>query len=432
MRIMKKLVTVALSLTVAVSSFVGISVNAAEKESAPSDKVIAMESTSSLAEVKNCLATPADLDDLWDDDELLDLGDESIEEMKILNIDGQPVSNIVPSAIKTMKQVDKKDYAKFIATVPQGYNRDVIIPVKVKTKGVLAYALAASYKDDVYYQLYKDKKCTKSIYTSKNVAYLDKAGTYYIKVAKYDLADEGESQFAIAAGFISGANAVLKNKTNLLSVAFGTDSYVYFKFTVNTKSKIAVKVEADYSKYVTLCNSKKTAITNEEYISSAEPKAVYAVPKGTYYIRVKAVESLLSITPTFTPIKSVAGPSREKAGTLKMNGKTQNIAILPGDSKKTYYYLKFYNPKNQKVYLNVTSDITSGKMKLDFYDTKKTSFGTNTIYDGLNKKNRYNPYVYSYTSNNGYRLPKGTYYIRFSKAEKKTSGTIKINIKNKK
>lgn len=432
MRIKNKLVAAALSFTLAINAFCGISVNAAETESVTADQVVTMEETNELAGDTNSVEPLSDFDDFWDDDDSTESGRESVGELWITNLDGQSVSSLVASNIKNKTQLKgEKSYATYLVTVPEGYNQDVIIPVKVKTKGALAYALAAAYDDDVYYSLYKDAACTEGIYGS-DWAYLEKAGTYYIKVSKYELADEGDSQLAIALGLVSGANGVLKNNTNLVAAAFGTDSYIYYKFTVKSTSKVSIKIEAEYSKYVTLCNGKKTAITKEEYISSKDDKAVFAVGKGTYYIRVKATESIISITPKFTTMKSTAGPSKAKAGTIKVNGKTQNIAVLPGDSTKKYYYYKFYNPKNQKVYLNVTSNITSGKMEIAFYDSKNSKFGSSTIWNGLNEKNVYNPYVYSYSSNNGYKLPKGTYYIRFKKSEKKTSGTIQVNVKNKK
>ena len=179
-------------------------------------------------------------------------------------------------------------------------------------------------------------------------------------------------------------------------------------------------------------NSKKKAITGEEYISGSESKVVFAVSKGTYYIRLKASKGLVSITPTFTAVSNASGPSKAKAGTMKMNGKTQNVVVLPGDSTKKYYYLKFYNPKNQKVYLNTNSSYTSGKMQIEFFNTKNSSFGSRTIWNGINEKNTFNPYVYTYTGNNGYKLPKGTYYVRFTKLDKKTAGIIQVNVKNKK
>lgn len=440
MNMKKKLVAAALTLTLAVNSFCGISVNAEQKENSPSDKAIVTELANQLAEVENYVAASADLDDIWDDDLNLDdywdddktSVEDSTGDLQIINMDGQLVSSLVPGNLKNMSDINKKKYATYLAYAPAGYGKDVVIPVKVKSRGALAYALAATYDEDVYYRLYSDKACTDMVYESDHVAFLEKAGTYYIKVGQYELAKEGESGFSLALGFVSGANGVLKNNSNLLGATFGTKSSVYYKFTVKQTTKVTIKIESDYTKYVTLCNSKKSAITNEEYISSADSKAVFGVAKGTYYIRVKATEGLVSITPKFTAMKSVAGPSKAKAGTIKVNGKTQNIVVLPGDSKKKYYYLKFYNPKNQKITVNVTSDFTSGKMEFDFYDTKNDSFGTRTIWSGLNEKNTFNPYVYSYTSNNGYKLPKGTYYIRFKKLDKKTAGTIQVNIKTKK
>lgn len=416
MKINKKLVAIILSLSLAVMPFSGISVNATQKETTPFVQETTVEAYAAS-------------EDSWYTDATSDL---TVAEMQIIDMDGLQVSETVPSVLKKKSDISQEKYTKYMIYAPEGYEQDVIIPVKLKSKGILNYALAAAYDSDLYYSLYSDLACTKFISSYDNMAFIEKAGTYYIKIGKYDLANEGDSRISLVMGFINGANAVLKNNTNLISAAFGTDKSVYFKFTVNKTSKLTFKIGSEYGKYITLCNSKKKAITGEEYISGSESKVVFAVSKGTYYIRLKASKGLVSITPTFTAVSNASGPSKAKAGTMKMNGKTQNVVVLPGDSTKKYYYLKFYNPKNQKVYLNTNSSYTSGKMQIEFFNTKNSSFGSRTIWNGINEKNTFNPYVYTYTGNNGYKLPKGTYYVRFTKLDKKTAGIIQVNVKNKK
>ena len=73
---------------------------------------------------------------------------------------------------------------------------------------------------------------------------------------------------------------------------------------------------------------------------------------------------------------------------------------------------------------------TSGKMQFEFLNAKNSSFGKRTIYNGINKKNVYTPYTYT-SGSSSKTLPKGTYYIKFKKLDKKTSGIIQVNVKNK-
>ena len=154
------------------------------------------------------------------------------------------------------------------------------------------------------------------------------------------------------------------------------------------------------------------------------------VPKGTYYFKVRKSEEVFCVSATYTTVSNAGMTNKSKAGTLKVNGSTRNIVILPGDSTGKTYYMKFYNPKKQKITLNVTSSYTSGKVQFQFTDAKNSSFGTRTIYNGINKKNAYIPYTYG-NGTNSKMLLKGTYYIKIKKLDKKTSGIIQVNIKNK-
>ena len=200
--------------------------------------------------------------------------------------------------------------------------------------------------------------------------------------------------------------------------------------TVTKPTKITISFSTDYKAYGTLCNSKKTALTAQSTVEEGD-KLVYVVGKGTYYLKVKSQKGCIALSSTFTTVSSAASASKSKAGTLKVNGSTRNALVLPGDSTSRNYYLKFYNPKNQKIYLNVTTSFSSGSVKIEFLDSKGTSYGSKKIANGVAIKNVYNPYVYGAYSASSRILPKGTYYIKLTKTQKKTSGIVQINVKNK-
>lgn len=356
--------------------------------------------------------------------------------MGIYNTDGTVVKVPAPYYYTKLSQLDNPKYNTYIVKVPLGYTKDVVIPIKVKSKGALIYALGAQYTDvDLsYYSLYSDAKCTKFISASENTAFVPKAGTYYIKVSRTYLSKAGDSYILAAFSFVSGADSVIKNKSKLVTCIVDYNTPYYYKMTVTKTTKLTFSITADYSVNATLCNNKKVAITNETYISSADTankELTYVVPKGTYYLKMKSPRGFIGTSATFTTVSNAAGTSKAKAGTLKVNGKTRNILMLPAESTKHVYYMKVYNPKRQAIYLNVTSNFSSGKMQLEFIDSKGDSYGKKIIYDGIREKQSFYAYQTSYTSSSK-TLPKGTYYIKFTKLDKKTSGMIQINIKNKK
>ena len=65
-------------------------------------------------------------------------------------------------------------------------------------------------------------------------------------------------------------------------------------------------------------------------------------------------------------------------------------------------------------------------MLFDLYDSAGKSFGVDYIYSGVDKEESFEVYVGDEYSER--MLPKGTYYLKFKKVEKKTSGMIQVNI----
>jgi hypothetical protein len=357
-----------------------------------------------------------------------------VEEQKVVLVSekGKTVDYVTPYTYTKKSQIAEEKYSVNFATIPSGYNKDVIIPIKVSAKGALVVAAASSEgKEADIYSVYQDKACQKgiSIGTDK-FAYVPKAGTYYMRIRKNDFEKNSENVYAIVSAFISGNNAELKNNSNVVSASMGTASPIYYKMAVSKTSKLTIKLSSDWSFYATLCNSRKSAITHEEYIYSGVGKVVYVVPKGTYYLKIKAQKETFYASAVFTPVSNAGMTSKSKAGTLKINGSTRNVLVCPGDSTSRGYYMKFTNPKRQKVAIQITTSYTSGKMQFDFYDSGKDSWGKRTLNSGLNKKYEYHVYSTTYNSNSK-TLPKGTYYLRFRKLDKKTSGIIGVSIKRK-
>ena len=350
----------------------------------------------------------------------------------IYDKDGSNVSAATPYALTKKSQIDNPKVNSYEVMVPAGYSKDALIPVKVKSRGALFLGVLNGFGSEVSIsRIYKEAACVNYTYVSQNVAYIPSAGTYYIKIDKYNFSGGAEHSFLAQFAFVSGANTELKNKTNVINATFGQKSPLFYKMSVKKTTKIVVSINLEYSGYATLCNAKKAALTSEEYVYSKGDKLVYVVPKGTYYLKIKSMQGFVSTTATYVAVSNSAGASKAKAGTLKVNGQTKNILICPKDSASRAYYLKFNNPKRQTIKLNVKSSYTSGKVQLEFYDAKGTKFGSKcTIYNGVGRKNVYTPYSYTYGSS-AKKLPKGTYYIKVKKIDKRTSGIIEVNVKNK-
>lgn len=451
MKIGKKIVSVMLSLSMAITVFSGVSVSAADQKKEKvytAVQAFAEESVKAAQEVNisaEALAatqepavteTPATVTPSPSSSPEVTASPQPTQTvMGIYDTDGVAVKVPVPYYYTKLNQLSNPQYNTYIIKAPLGYEENVIIPVKVKSKGALIYALAAQY-DDVelsYYSLYSDAECTKFVTTSDKVAFVPKAGTYYIKISKTCLSKEGDSFIGAAFAFVSGANTTIQNKSKLVTCIMDYKTPYYYKVTVAKTTELTFSVTGEYFIKAALCNSKKTAITEETYISASETankKLIYAVPKGTYYLRIKSSQGFIGTTATFKAMTSAAGTSKSQAGILKVNGKTKSILVLPAESTKRVYYMKFTNPKKQTINLNVISNFSSGRMQLEFIDSKGDSYGKKIICSGINEKQKF--YVYQTSWNSSARtLPKGTYYIKFTKLDKKTSGEVQINIKNK-
>lgn len=367
-----------------------------------------------------------------------DLGSDPVaQKVTITNIkDGKNVSVTTPLAYTKKSHALNPKFNTYQIKVPAGYgetNKDVVIPINVKSRGVLIAGCINIMEEKVSLgRVYIEPECINGTYLSNNMAYLNKGGKYYVKISSYEFNREADTYFALNLAFVSGADTLLKNKTNVLNATMGSDKPNYYKISVSKTSKVIVSFDSESNVYATLCNGKKAAMTNEEYIGRVG-KAVYVVPKGSYYLKVKAYNGFISTTATYLTVTNSGGASKSKAGTLKVNGSKKNVLFCPKDSTSRAYYVKFSNSKRQKIKVYLKSSFTSGKVQFEIFDSKGRKFGSpTTIYNGVGKTNSYQPYTYVYGSkSNSKTLPKGTYYIKFKKLDKKTSGIIEVNVKNK-
>lgn len=358
----------------------------------------------------------------------------SLSTIIISDQEGNLVDYMMANICHSQKDVNQEYITKYYINVPEGYEEDVILPVKLKRKGILVYSLAKNGESDsIDYDLYSDPECSDYIYTNDNQAYIKKSGTYYIRISSTDLDEDSSTSIVAALTMFDGENVVLKNKKETYSCIADDSKPVYFKYVVPKTCRVAVSIGevGDLYTKITLCNAKKQKITDTSSTSITNGLTYYALKKGTYYFRVEGYKGIFAIKAANTYFDSKGGTSRSKATSLKINGAGKTTAILAESktSKQTWY--KFYNPKNQKMSLYFDEYFSSGTVKISCYDQKGKKFGSDyTLYGAAGQTEPVRVYVKNYLTGAEY-LPKGTYYLKIVKDSKKSCGTLKVSVKNK-
>jgi len=363
------------------------------------------------------------------------IGEISYSEIVIADVDGNLVDEIEPCYFSSMGDIDKGKVNLYSINVPAGYGQDVIVPVHIKCKGLLSYAvrMTNSVEGTSSYYLYADSECRNMLYTTKNATRISNAGVCYLRIPKSKLLRDSDSSFAVSLAMINGENKVLKNNIELLSAITDYNTPVYYKFTASKTSKVVFTIENEdvVSHSVTLCNSKKRAITNSSYTGTAGSRSEYCVKKGTYYFRVEGSVSAFTVKAQLKTISGKVGKSKKSAQSVKFNGKKITVPVFADSKISQGTWVKFYNPKTQKVIVNVISNFSSGYANIEFYDASGKKYGTMYGAKGLGKDQSFTVGRGYYTSSKR-TLPKGNYYIKIVKANQEACGYLGISVKKNK
>lgn len=318
-----------------------------------------------------------------------------------------------------------------------GYGRKVTLK-----KGILSLAVAVSpdSADTVYFGIYKDANLTQKVPNGEDwvtrgdkrtqLFWIPKNGSYYIGVYSKMSSSTvtGIEQVTLAAGAVSfdGNDRELKSGKQV-AVGVNGKQTNYFKFKVKKAGYITVPLiddqSASYCK-VTLCNSKKKALTNEMSLGGAYTKTLtYGVKKGTYLIKVKYPYSsknayTFKVTSN-SSIKEKSGKSKAKAVTLKKGKKGTKKGTLEAGSGQVDWY-KFKKTNTKSTVTVTVKGKTNDKIKVSVYrpgKSKAAASGTfSYMYEG-----------YKFTIPKSY--PKGTYYIKIERGSKKSSGWYSVTWK---
>lgn len=346
------------------------------------------------------------------------------------------VSKATPYYYSKFSEFKATKLNTFYFSVPAAYGFNTVVPIHINRAGVLIYSLAKSSDDGVMdsgFGLYSNKTCTAAVKSTDRQATIKKAGTYYLKINKSAYAAEEDTLFCGVFGLVSNSNVELTNNVSVISSILSAGKPIYYKIHVyGNAAKVMTQITTDSHSYVTLCNSKKEAIAKQEYIKRESGKVFYVLKKGIYYLRVKAPVGYVVAETDKETVTDSSGAGWSKAGVLKLNGKTKSALLFLNDSTKKTYYFKFTNPTTQKIYLNVDSSFTSGQARIEFFDAKGSSYGTDTLNNGIAQSTYFTPYSVSYYNSSAKTLPAGTYYVKFTKKTADANGIVNVNVKNRK
>ena len=333
-----------------------------------------------------------------------------------------------------------------------------MIPVVATNSGLVAYDIGllgnVVSKGSISITVYEDADCKKllkkkktyqfNVGTKKRVTdsiYLKRKQNCYLKltISKELMVDKEKYDFYLRLQEYSSENRTLKNKETVFSYQNGKGTSVFYKVNVKKTGILTVDTGYDSTSYgtprITLCNSKKKGIsescgiyiTNSQNVkkkkATPEGENIFAVSKGTYYLKLSDVKGTYKIRSAFSTITENSGKAKAKAKKLTIGGKWVKGVILPEDKKNKYDWYKFTLEESKRVRINFRGS-TSGKEKLqlEVIPHSGAEFTQRALlsFSGIEQNG---------SGKSGSEWPEGTYYLRINKTTAKGTGTYRLQIK---
>ena len=314
----------------------------------------------------------------------------------------------------------------------------VIVPLKVAQAGTIKVDMTAQkVQRTAYIDFYTDAACTKSI--SGFYGYLEPtdtsktgyvsasaASTIYMKIycSSYDSTPSFTNTIKIGLGEYTTSDKTLTSSIKYYRK--NSKDIFRFRYTAPNTGKVFVKVGSAYGVYVKLEDGNKRPLNSDfAWVSNGvnlhKGRIGYAVKKGkTYYFAVKTIASdemqTISVSGVQT-VKEKSGASKKKAKKLKAK-KNANGLLIAGENKADWYKIKV--KKKKKVTITITGEPNTDNsykdgIKLTVYNAKGKKIGS------LNMKSEKEVGRLTYGSSYG-KANKGTYYIKVSPINNKSSG----------
>lgn len=236
-----------------------------------------------------------------------------------------------------------------------------------------------------------------------------------------------------------GMNAMAASKTVTMKKSSGAYVYqqnrgytgtIYHKITVPTSGVLAVSGNKVYSwgrgsMDVTVCNSKKKALTYRESVNaSGDRYLTYGIQKGTYYLKTSGNGSYI-LAAGFQKMADRGAASKSKAYAISQ--KKIITGVIPiGESSNKADWFKIKIGRNKKLYVDIDSKC-SGKIRFQLYGPSARKGCT--IATLANSEGTY--YIGNARTRKPIGLKAGTYYIKVSRAAKSATGVYSFRCKLK-
>lgn len=307
-----------------------------------------------------------------------------------------------------------------------GYSQQVSLQKGTVIMGVLASS--NSLTGNVNYGVFKDAALKQPVdsygsvtadgdtNSAKGRAFqIPSDGTYYLGLYSYISAYSSAQTYtvSVSALYASGVDRTLTSGQKIV-VGQKSGQTNYFKFKAAKTGYIEIKSSETFDK-VTLCNSKKKALSGQTYTKYAP---TYGVKKGTtYYVKVESnynTDGGYTLQLTNKGISEKSGAKKAKAVTIK-KGKAKKGTIIAGNGQADWY--KFRVTSKKKVTVTIKGS-TNDRLKVAVYQGSRNMGGGTFWYSDASR---------SWKSIG--KLSKGTYYIKICRANAQSSGWYSISWK---
>ncbi len=331
--------------------------------------------------------------------------------------------------------LEKDSLGEIIITDEQKYlftekSAGCLIPLQVKEDGIVFYHFSSEKLE-----LLNEKKQVISgegdVETMRDVQAIsvDKGKQYYIKMPDIIV----EAEFEVYAYFYPRHINQLENGKTYMSM--GIDKYVYYPFMISKKSLAALNVNCMYTygdkilfKVQKKIGKKWKDITHvrtmKAYESNLGPVAPYALSKGKYRLGIKTTEyQMARIIVDIRKANNKVSLKKKKALLIKKGRPKSNV--LTWEDRKAHWY-KVVKKGNTIKKIILYAGCGRDKVRFTIYKKgQKQPFRKNV----LKGKMHTNFEFITYASKKITLKDSGTYYIKVSKADKKTNGGYKIRVK---
>lgn len=312
----------------------------------------------------------------------------------------------------------------------------IVIPVKVNEAGTIKFDFEfQQLQKDMFIYVYTDAACTNRIgyidsadvgdVSNSDYVAVTNAGTYYLKLYSYVYSSTGDftNTVKVSASVYTRADKTIKSGQTITYYRNKSDDVYWFKYKAEKTGMLSISVTRQYGSYIHIANAKKKIITDEIWVSEAigNYTANIAVKKGkTYYIQVTAIGSDCpnTISVKNSAVKEKSGAKKKKAVAIKAKKKVKGTIIV-GDKTADWY--KFTVKKKKAVTMNLSGDV-QGSLTITVYKKNGKKIDSCKWYGGATK-------LKLTCSRTRGKVDKGTYYIKISRSNAKSSGKYTLKWK---